>query len=280
MIFSNSYFPLTFPRPLLPDIVEVGGMHCRPAQPLPKDLDDFLTGAEHGFIYFSMGSVLQTDQMPEEMRQKFLNVFSRLKQRVLWKWNSGEMPNVPSNVKLSSWLPQQDILGHPNIRIFMTHGGLLSSQEAAYHGVPLIGIPMFADQDLNTQQAVSNGYAVFLEILDLSEELLDSLINEVLNEPKYSNRAKELSAVIRDQMETPLERAVFWTEYVIRHRGAVHLRSAARKLNFIQYHSIDVFGFISAVLIVLITSLVVLLKFAYKKICKKSNRVDEKKKGQ
>ena len=36
MIFMNSHFTFTFPRPLLPDVVEVGGMHCRPAKALPK----------------------------------------------------------------------------------------------------------------------------------------------------------------------------------------------------------------------------------------------------
>lgn len=36
MIFMNSHFTLTYPRPLLPDCIEVGGMHTRPAKPLPK----------------------------------------------------------------------------------------------------------------------------------------------------------------------------------------------------------------------------------------------------
>ena len=55
--------------------------------------------------------------MPEEYRQKFLNVFSKLKQRVIWKWETEDMTGLPPNVKLSKWLPQQDILGHPNIRL-------------------------------------------------------------------------------------------------------------------------------------------------------------------
>ncbi|CAG7833890.1 unnamed protein product [Allacma fusca] len=237
MIFSNSYFPLTYPRPLLPDIVEIGGMHCRPAEPLPKDLNDFLTGAEHGFIYFSMGTVLQTDQMPEAMRQNFLKVFSRLKQRVIWKWNSGQMDNIPSNVKLSSWLPQQDILGHPNVKIFITHGGLLSTQEAAYHGVPLLAIPVFADQDLNAQQAVTSGYALSLEILDLSEEEIETKINQLISDPKFYKRAKELSAVIRDQSETPLERAVFWSDpYNTDRFGEACLQKISSFNYFINYH--------------------------------------------
>lgn len=49
--------------------------------------------------------------MPVDVKNRFLNVFSRLKQRVVWKWE-GEIPaNVSSNVKLSKWLPQQDLLG-------------------------------------------------------------------------------------------------------------------------------------------------------------------------
>ncbi len=54
--------------------------------------------------------------MPEEKRKLFLNVFSKLKQKVLWKWETEMMPDLPKNVKLSKWLPQQDVLGHPKIR--------------------------------------------------------------------------------------------------------------------------------------------------------------------
>lgn len=46
---------------------------------------------------------------------------------------------------------------------------------------------------------------------------------------------------------TPLETAVYWCEYVIRHRGAPQLRSAAMNLNFVQYHNLDVFLIIAIV---------------------------------
>ena len=49
--------------------------------------------------------------MPENVRQTFLNVFSRLKQRVLWKWETETMAGLPANVKLAKWVPQQDVLG-------------------------------------------------------------------------------------------------------------------------------------------------------------------------
>lgn len=49
---------------------------------------------------------------------------------------------------------------------------------------------------------------------------------------------------------TPLETAVYWCEYVIRHGGAPHLRSSAMDLNFVQYHNLD------AILILSILALV------------------------
>lgn len=69
-----------------------------------------------------------------------------------------------------------------------------------------------------------------------------------------------MSSVIRDQIETPVERAVYWSEYVIRHKGAFHMRSAARELNFYQYHSIDVLAFLTLILIGLITFFVFVVR--------------------
>ena len=66
---------------------------------------------------------------------------------------------------------------------------------------------------------------------------------------RFTERAKYLSNVFRDQYGTPLDRAVFWTEYIMRHKGAPHLRSAGRDLNFIAYYSIDVIVTLLATLI-------------------------------
>lgn len=46
---------------------------------------------------------------------------------MLWKWED-DLPDKPSNIRIEKWLPQNDILGHPNVKLFITHGGLLSTQ--------------------------------------------------------------------------------------------------------------------------------------------------------
>ncbi|CAL8104470.1 unnamed protein product [Orchesella dallaii] len=270
MLFMNSHFTLNYPRPLLPDVIEVGGMHTKPPKKLPKDLDDFLSkSGKDGFIFFSLGSIVKAKNMPEEHRKIFLNVFSRLKQRVIWKWETETMPDLPPNVKLSKWLPQQDVLGHPNIRLFMTHGGLLSTQESVYHGVPVLGMPLFADQDLNVRQAERGGYAKMIEILDITEEKLESAILELLNDPAYAKKAKELSTLVKDLPQTPLDKAVYWTEYVLRHKGAPHLRSAARDLNFFQYYVLDVAAVLLGALALVIYLISCCCKSIYRRTCGK-----------
>ena len=83
-----------------------------------------------------------------------------------------------------SWLPQQDLLGHRKIKLFITHGGLFSNQEAVHHGVPLIGLPVYADQFSNVKRAEQDGYAIFLNWETLTEEILYDAIQRVLLDPK------------------------------------------------------------------------------------------------
>lgn len=61
-----------------------------------------------------MGSSVKEGNMPDVFRYMMLNVFAKLRYRVLWKYDT-VMADVPSNVKVSRWLPQQDILGKFNL---------------------------------------------------------------------------------------------------------------------------------------------------------------------
>lgn len=71
--------------------------------------------AKHGVIYFSLGSIVQSDGMSEQMQKSILNMFSKYKQTVIWKFESDMKDNVPANVHLVKWAPQQSILGEKNL---------------------------------------------------------------------------------------------------------------------------------------------------------------------
>ena len=82
----------------------------------PQDLQKFLDEATDGVIYFSLGTNVFSNQMPEEKRRIFIEAFSELPQKVLWKWESDTLPGKPPNVRVSKWIPQQDILGNDAIQ--------------------------------------------------------------------------------------------------------------------------------------------------------------------
>lgn len=73
------------------------------------------------------------------------------------------------------------------MKAFITHGGLLSAQEAAYHGVALIGIPIFGDQMLNVKQAERAGYAVVLNYKNLTEASVSWAVTTAVNDKRYSH---------------------------------------------------------------------------------------------
>lgn len=239
-VLLNSHHSINVPRPYLPNMVEVGGMHVpRNTKPLPDRLQRFLDSATDGAIYFSLGSVVKSTMLSQETRNIFINVFGSLRQKVIWKFEE-QLVGQPENVLTGKWLPQNDILAHPNVKLFMTHGGLLSTTESVYHGVPVIGMPVFGDQMRNIEAAVQFGWALRLDHSNVTETSLRWALEKALGDESITLAAKTVSKRYRDQPMTPLDTAVYWTEYVLRHNGAPHLRSASIDLNFWQYHSLDV----------------------------------------
>jgi glucuronosyltransferase len=78
-----------------------------------------------------------------------------------------------------------DTTAHPNVRLFITHGGLLSTQETIHRGVPVVGIPLLGDQKLNMARAVAAGYGVLLDYANVTAGSLDWALKEVLENPRY-----------------------------------------------------------------------------------------------
>lgn len=75
-------------------------------------------------------------------------------------------------------------LAHPNLKVFIYQGGIQSTEEAVDHAVPLIGLPVMADQDTQVDKMVSLGVARKLEITEINRNDLLEAIHTVINDSR------------------------------------------------------------------------------------------------
>ncbi|XP_036388026.1 UDP-glucuronosyltransferase 2C1-like [Megalops cyprinoides] len=246
----KSDFALEFVRPCMPNTIYIGGFHIQPANPLPPELQEFMDEAESGVVIFSLGSIFST--LPGNIATEIAAGLAQLPQRVVWRYTGPPIPGLGNNTKLVSWLPQNDLLGHPNTKAFIAHGGENGIYEAIYHGVPVVGFPLFGDNYDNLLRLRVKGAAILLENLNrLNRRDIWAAVQNVTEDPSYRISMRKLSQLHRDTPIPGRKLAVFWTEYVMRNKGAHHLRVAGNDLPFYQYHLLDVLAFILMCLVLL-----------------------------
>ncbi|XP_031786686.1 UDP-glucuronosyltransferase 2A3 isoform X2 [Nasonia vitripennis] len=251
LTLQNNHYSVSDSVPYLANVVNIACIHCRPALKLSPEMETFLN---RGFIFVSMGSSVKASGMPESLRKSFVAVFSTLPYNVVWKWEAGKIENLPSNVRTAAWWPQQELLGHPKLRAFVSHGGLLSLHEAAYHGSPTLVLPVFCDHDGNAAQAEKLGYALVMDLGTLTiTELRENILKVAAggNNP-YREAAKRRSALMKDLPVDTKNLAVWWVEHVARHKGAEHLKSTTRHMRTLHYYSLDVALFYLAFFLTLV----------------------------
>ncbi|XP_053692178.1 UDP-glycosyltransferase UGT5-like [Sabethes cyaneus] len=276
VMLINSHISTTPPRASITGLVNVAGAHIKPAKVLPKDIQRFLNGATEGAIFFSLGSYVKSTDMPKDKLKAFFEVFRNIKHKVLWKFEDETMSNVPKNVMVRKWLPQSDILAHPNVVLFITHGGMFGTQEGLYRGVPMLFIPFYGDQHQNALKAERSGYALSLNFADVNVITLGSRINELLTDPTYKRLAKKASQLFRDNLVPPMDEAMYWIEYVIRHKGAKHLKSVSVDLNWVQYHMLDVVTFFTLMVTLTLTVSYRILMALYRDFIKQKSKETKK----
>ncbi|CAG4945780.1 unnamed protein product [Parnassius apollo] len=206
------------------NIIDVGGYHVAKPKPLPNELQKFIEESQHGVIYISFGSMLRAASIPKDKLQTILDALAKLPQRVIWKWEAKSLPGKPKNIFLSKWLPQNDILG---------------TTEAVYHGVPIIGMPMFGDQATNAGAIEESGFGVKINLEDLTKDNLLQKFKTVLD-PNFRANVKLLSQAWHDRPISAMESAVYWTEFAARYHNFT-FRTPAADVPFYQYMLLDIF---------------------------------------
>ncbi|KAK9498364.1 hypothetical protein O3M35_003014 [Rhynocoris fuscipes] len=260
-----------YPVPLHKNVVQVSGVGLKTPDPLPQDLQKFMDESKNGVIYFSFGSLFNITSLRPETQQAIINALSTFTKykNVLMKINDENLGAKLSskNFVIKPWFPQRSILAHPNCDLFITHGGLHGTMEGFYHGVPMVVMPVVSDQLYNAKIIETHGLGLSLDSQSITEQQLIDTINEVLKNPKYRENARKRSAIFKDKPISPMDNAIYWIEYVIRHKGAPHLRPAVLDLYWYQRLMLDVIVFYLFISAILIFILYLILKLFHRCLC-------------
>ncbi|KAM9248076.1 UDP-glucuronosyltransferase 1A10-like isoform 1-T1 [Dugong dugon] len=265
-------FVLEYPKPVMPNMIYIGGINCNQRKPLSQEFEAYVNASgEHGIVVFSLGSMVS--QIPEKKAMEIANALGKIPQTVLWRYTGSRPSNLANNTILVKWLPQNDLLGHPKARAFITHSGSHGIYEGICNGVPMVMMPLFGDQMDNAKRVESRGAGITLNVLDMTSDDLANALKAVINDKSYKENILRLSSLHKDRPVEPLDLAVFWVEFVMRHKGAPHLRPAAHDLTWYQYHSLDVIGFLLAIVLVFTFIVFKCCVFGFRKCFRKKERI-------
>ena len=269
LFVSTTDYILGVHQPSLPNTIHVTSLSARPAQPLPAHIEKIVSTAtdDDGVIVMSLGTFWF--DIPTEILSRFFDAFSQLPQTVLFRFTNKDnitlSQEVPKNVHLLPWLPQNDIIGHARTVLFITHCGNGGLNEAVYHGVPMVAFPIFAEQPQNAARMARRGFGVSLDIKHFTAAELVSAINEVLQNATYRSTVAKASAILKDRPMNGLQTVTFWVEHVMKFGGA-HLRSHGQDMAAYEFFMIDIAAFLLTIMSVVIFVLYKTALFVYTRI--------------
>ncbi|HEX5894677.1 MAG TPA: glycosyltransferase [Thermoleophilaceae bacterium] len=179
----------------------------------PGELPDWWPGRDsEPLVYVTFGSVAGSFPQALPVYGVALRAVADLPMRVLLTvgrdLDLDALPEAPDNTRIERWVPQQDVLGHAAAAV--VHGGTGSTLGALAAGVPLVVVPLFADQPQNARRVAEVGAGLAVEPnredVGATARPLRDAIESVLSEPSYGERARALADELR--AEPPVDEAV------------------------------------------------------------------------
>lgn len=132
-------------------------------------------------IYISLGTVFnQAIDFYKLCIKAFRNTDHTVVMSIGNKAQLSDLGDIPDNFIVKNYVPQTEVL--KSAKLFITHGGMNSVNEALYYGVPLIVIPQNADQPMIANQVAHIGAGIQLQMQSLTANQLHEAAVNVLHD--------------------------------------------------------------------------------------------------
>jgi UDP:flavonoid glycosyltransferase YjiC (YdhE family) len=163
----------------------------RPANGRP--LPDWWKGNDWPLVYLTLGSVAPTMDYFPRLYRAAAEALAVLPARVLVTVgrdrDPAELGDVPPNVHVARWIPQDDIL--PRAAAMVCHGGSGTVRGGLAAGVPMAVVPLFADQPFNARRIEEIGAGIAVDPGDVAS--LAGVVRRLLGEPGYRETARRVA---------------------------------------------------------------------------------------
>ncbi len=199
-----TWFPASLDPSPFPTTLRFHQPAGSPVGPLP----DWWHGSDEPLVYMTFGTVLAHMSIAADVYRTALEAVADLEVRVLLtvgRWlDRSTLGSTPANVRVEAWLEQTHVLHEANLVV--CHGGSGTLYGALAAGVPVVAIPIFADQFENARRISEAGAGVIVEadqprdasarpILGPEAALsIGESINTALASESYRRRARDIAA--------------------------------------------------------------------------------------
>ena len=265
-------YHLDWPAPSMPNVIHTPTLSYAPAKALEPEVMSKLEQAETIVVCFGSAA----DKLPTDVAAKFVDAFRQFSNyNIMWRLRDYGNLQLPSNVHALSWLPQNDLLGHVSTKLFISHCGLNSIDEALYHAVPLLCFPLFLDQDQNAFIAQRRHYAVRMNIKNFTAAELTQTMHDVISNAQIRSSVNKASLILRD-WRAPADEITYWIKHVMKY-GGEHLRPVTLDMPLYELFCLDLVAMFVMCLFLLI-AFVVGLCCACARYCRGASTSSGKKK--
>ncbi|MCW0211723.1 MAG: glycosyltransferase [Pseudonocardia sp.] len=188
------------PGPVPPDATRPDATRPDPSWPSPPQPDPAppqptwpIAWPGAPVVYATLGTIFDTEsgdlfpRLAAGLGALEVNVLLTVGRHV----RPSEIGRQPANVHVASFVPQAEVL--PHCSAVVSHGGSGTVTGALAHGLPLVVLPLGADQDRNARRVADLGAGLVLDPLTATPAEIGGATLRVLREPGFAAAARTLA---------------------------------------------------------------------------------------
>ena len=246
---------IEYPRPLYGHEIEIGFLFSEiSSASISQDILDFI--GDDYVVLVSFGS--HVSQLSPKMNEILLNTFSQLS-HVKFIWRAKVLNHMLPNVLNIEWIPQSALVASGKVNLLVTHGGVASTMEAVYNGVPMLVLPMQAEQHSQASKLQNYvGVADTLDIHELTEEVFArEVLKAIASNTQQRIQVTRLSKSIHNRPIKTSEIFEHWIKRTIQNGGNLNPKRPLSK-NVFQWFLLDM---LLLTLLILVATLSCCIRF-------------------